>query len=186
MAPQRMAWTGSEQFSRERNDMNLRTYRPIAGASYGIEAAQRIGSELEDLGLVTEVTPAAIVAKAQNPETELHRHFEWHDETAADKYRQHQARQIVNHLAIVIQAPDGSPREVKAFHSVAFAATETTPHREAYVHIDIIRSTPDMGAQTLAKAKRDLESWRRRYEELRGVLELEDVFSALDRMTAAA
>lgn len=167
-------------------DMNLRTYRPVAGASYGIEAAQRIGAELEELGLTSEVTPAAIVAKAQDPGTELHRHFEWNDATAADKYRQHQARQIVNHLAIVIQAPDGSAREVKAFHSVTFAATETEPHREAYVHIDIIRTTPDMGAQTLARAKRDLEAWRRRYEELRGLLELEEVFSALDKLTEAA
>lgn len=75
--------------------------------------AQRVAEELAELG--DEITPARILDKARDSDTELHKCFEWDDTVAAEKYRLTQARQIVCHLVIKERQdpPEGqAPRRV--------------------------------------------------------------------------
>ena len=60
--------------------------------------AQLVAREIIAIG--ESVTPEQIVNKARNADTELHKCFDWDDTTAAEKYRLHQARQVVCHLVI--------------------------------------------------------------------------------------
>lgn len=60
--------------------------------------AQKVADEISSIGL--SVKPEEIVDKARDESTELHKCFEWDDTKAAERYRLHQARQIVCHLVV--------------------------------------------------------------------------------------
>ena len=96
--------------------------------------AQKIGEELESLGESPD--PAGIVELASNPKTELHKCFEWDSKTAAQKYREYQARNIVNHLTVTYVTREGVTIEgVPAYVSVMRTQEDESSER-GYVNIE--------------------------------------------------
>ena len=67
---------------------------------------QKVADEIARI--CPEPKPEQIVERARDSTTELHKCFDWNDTTAAEKWRIHQARQIVCHL--VFKRPE-SERE---------------------------------------------------------------------------
>ena len=78
--------------------------------------AQKVADEIRALG--DEVTPEQIVDAARDENTELHKCFDWDDTIAAEKWRLHQARQVV--CFIVYRERDSSPETapVRVFHKI--------------------------------------------------------------------
>ena len=58
--------------------------------------AQKVSEEIAEIGEVVE--PSEIVKKARDESTELHKCFEWNNDIAAEKYRLHQARNLLGNL----------------------------------------------------------------------------------------
>ena len=56
--------------------------------------AQKVAEEIKSIG--DEVTAEQIVELARDEDTELHKCFDWNDQTAAEKWRKQQARQILH------------------------------------------------------------------------------------------
>ena len=56
-----------------------------------------------------EVTKESILQIAKNPMSELHKCFEWDDNIAAEKYRLHQAENIIRNLVIKRKKSDSQP-----------------------------------------------------------------------------
>lgn len=107
-----------------------------------------------------KLTPAAVVENARNPESALHRHFEWNDAAAAEKYRHQQARIIIGCLRVEDIGSNTEP--VRAFHSISDDGA-------AYRSVQEIRSSGDLQEKLLAAAERDLESFTIRYRVLKDI-----------------
>lgn len=117
---------------------------------------QEIGEAIEALA---DKTPKAIVDNARDPESPLHRHFEWNDAAAAEKWRHQQARLIISCIISI----DGNNEPERAFHSI------TDKAGTAYHSIQEIRSSGDLQEKLLAAAERDLDAYTTRYRVLKDI-----------------
>lgn len=123
------------------------------------------------------VTPTAVVEDARDPDHPLHRCFVWDDSEAAERYRQQQARLLVNSIRVVV-LKDDRPQQQTAWISVDVRETG-----KGYLPASVVMSDDDYRSQALAEALSALQGWRRRYGHLK---ELADVFEAIDRKTGKA
>ncbi len=130
--------------------------------------AQLVAREIIAIG--ESVTPEQIVNKARNADTELHKCFDWDDTTAAEKYRLHQARQVVCHLVIKETIQKDKP-PIRFF----FAPENGSGYQPTRI---IVRNC-DAYKSLLASALRDLEALRVKYHSL---TELEAVFDAIEEL----
>jgi len=113
----------------------------------------------------------AVVERARDKKSALHSWFEWDDEKAGEAYRLQQARQLVR-IYVDVLHHDSSP--VRVFMSLTTdRKTEAGGYR---LTIDVLQDH-EMRSQLLADAKRDFDTWRRKYAHLK---ELAAVFEAVD------
>lgn len=127
--------------------------------------AQRVYEELGN----TEITAKEILEKAKNPDSELHKLFEWDDRKAAEKYRLQQAGAIVRNLVFVTD--DEKEEPIRVFH------ISTEPKK--YKPTKLILQQPDEYLALLQRAKDELYAFQRKYKSL---VELEEVFDAIDAL----
>ena len=74
--------------------------RAAAGAPFGDKEAKKIVELFRREFPDGEVTPKEVLEIAKNPDSILHRHFDWNDSSAAAKYRIIQARKIITGIVI--------------------------------------------------------------------------------------
>ena len=96
----------------------------------------------------------------------LHDEFDWNDASAAEKFREHQARNIIN--ALVVQT-ESTQTEVRNFFIVQKEA--------GYQSVDILMEKEDTRLKLLEQALRELEWFERKYSRLN---ELGGVFAAIE------
>lgn len=125
--------------------------------------AQKVADEIGE----NSITPQEVLEKARDENSELHKCFEWDNAVAAEKYRLQQARAIIINLVYV---PKG-----KEEHTVR--CFQVTTERSVYQPTKRFLVQEDQYQQLLARAKAELESFRRRYAE---ITELEAVFEAMN------
>lgn len=137
--------------------------------------AQAAGERLEALRVKHDgITARVVVDDARRKRSPLHGAFEWDNTVAATEYRLEQARLVLRSIVMVSEkTPDSAP--VRAFVCIS------ADGERSYTSLDIALSSPEMRQQVVARALRELDVWRDRYEELD---ELAEIFAALD--TAAA
>lgn len=134
--------------------------------------AQVAGEHLEELRVEhSGLTARVVVDDAKRPESPLHPEFEWDDEQAADEWRLHQARNIMNAMIAVLGEGMEQPRETRAFVVV------TENHQDRYTSVAVALTDPAFRQQVLARAFREFEALRRKYAELE---ELATIFKAID------
>lgn len=125
-----------------------------------------------------ELLPANVVAAASNPESALHSQFDWDDSTAAQKYRLHQARNLIRVVVSYVSAGDGTEVPCRVFVSLTPNREDNTGYR---VTTDVM-SDAAMRAQLLADAKDDMKRFAAKYRRL---TELADVFDAIEDALAS-
>ncbi len=126
-----------------------------------------------------QLKPSSVVLAARNPKSPL-RHavaWDWNDTVAANKWRESQAQYLIRHVHVIIDHDD-KPHEVRAFVNV-------TPNDDdrAYMTIADVLNDEALRKQMIARAKTELESWARRYQDL---VEFADVFDAIAELRVAA
>ena len=132
--------------------------------------AQKVADEISSIGI--SVKPEEIVDKARDESTELHKCFEWDDTKAAERYRLHQARQIVCHL-IVKEVDDTAQKpEVRVFYK--------TDNTEGYKPVEYIMRNEDEYHKLLDRALTELKAFQRKYSTLK---ELGGLFEAINALT---
>ena len=159
----------------------MATYRATRGAGFSNADAQQIGEAVERIG--DQVTPDDVVDAARDTASPLHHLFEWDDTLAAVRWRRQEARNVLNHLAVVVTMPDGMQEPIKAFHSIAFE-TEDDGTARRYVHVSVVKARPDIADDVIDRARDELESWQRRYRGYRDFFG--SVFSAIDDAIGAS
>ena len=133
--------------------------------------AQKVADEISSIGL--SVSPEEIVEKAKDEATELHKCFEWDDTKAAEKFRLHQARQIVCNLIVREVNDTQKEREIRVFYK--------TDNTDGYKPITYIMRDEDEYQKLLSRAVSELKSFQKKYSTLK---ELEGVWEAINPLTA--
>ena len=126
------------------------------GSRYGADA-QKVADEISSIG--DSATPAQILDKARDSKSELHKCFDWNDSEAAEKWRLHQARNIV-------AAPP-----VRLFFK--------TDSGSGYKATSLILQNKDEYQKMLSRALAELNSFKTKYKTLS---ELDGVFDAIDQL----
>ena len=108
------------------------------------------------------VSPSDVVAEAESPESPLHSLFTWDDTEAAAKWRNHEARNILNSIRIVIEeAP--KPKTI-----VGRVSVKTDDGERLYVPTSFAARNESLREQMIADALSGLKGWTRRYADLKG------------------
>jgi len=136
---------------------------------------QVIGEHLEELATPTgSITPEGVVDDARNPASPLHENFDWDNATAAESWREHTARNLIGSLVVVKVNETQVTGTVRAFVSV-----RENDEKGVYAPIVRVMEAPELRAQVLGRARRELHQWRNRYADLS---EFAHVFAAVDEV----
>lgn len=130
--------------------------------------AEKCYRELETLG--DSYTPQQIVDFAKNPETELHKCFEWDDTKAAENWRKQQARYVCCSISIVTDETEQK--------QTAYRIIQHNTDKQSYQNVVVTVRNRDQYSELLQMAKRELNSFKERY---RSIVELESVIDEIER-----
>lgn len=134
------------------------------------EVAGRVFEELENSE--TGLTASALVEVSRSKKAPLHKAFEWNDAIAGEKWREQQARVLINHLVIRREdTPEVEP--VRAFVTIS---TESKNYENIHsVLRDPVKSNSffEMGMKMLTDFKRRYSD----YEVFAGVIKEIDKLS---------
>ena len=149
-------------------------YKP--GRSIPGKKAEDVGNELARINdKHGELTPAQIVEESKPKKALLHDVFEWNDQVAAEEYRIHQARLVVNCVTVVDEnLPKTKP--VQAFVSIT-VMNENEENERRYIPAREVTSNPKLLEQHLDHLKRRLKNIR---IEHAAFTELAEVWHAID------
>ena len=128
--------------------------------------AQVAGEMCKRLSEEGRLTAAELLEENRPEDAPLHGAFEWDDGVAAESWREHQARHIINSIVVV---PERTP-PVRGFFKLE--STERTYHP-----IESIVSRVNTRQKLLDNALRELAAVQSKYKTL---TELDRVWAALD------
>lgn len=140
--------------------------------------AEVYGKELDKIANKKNGTLNApdIVEEARDKNSPLNEYFEWEDSEAAEKWRIQQARQLINTIQVVVNY-DHTSKTQRAFLSV-----NETPQGEeknkVYVTIERVLNEPELRAQIIYNALREMDYWKSKYAEY---TELSNIFKSVDK-----
>lgn len=130
--------------------------------------AQAAGEMCERLAEEGRLTAKNLVEENRPENAPLHGAFEWDNDEAAERWREHQARHIIG--CLIVKAEKKEP--VRAF----FTIERSDPN---YNHIESILESRDATESLLRTALAELEAFKRKYSVL---TELAAVFQAIDNI----
>ena len=128
--------------------------------------AQTAGEICEKLEMNGGLTAKRLVDESRPEDAPLHKEFEWNDATAAEAYREEQARHIIR--SIVIQPEPTKNDVVRAF----FPVTE----QKVFESLPVILSDAKKTNSLLDMALRELKAFELKYSTLS---QLAPVFEAI-------
>ena len=143
-------------------------YKWKTGSQHKVPASVA-GAEMDRLTEEGRLTPADLVEDSRPEDAPLHDEFEWDDSIAAEKYREDQARAIIRHLTVQIEA-NNEQYQVRQYFIVQKETNEYEP-------IQLILKDEDKTAMLLDQAKRELQAFKAKYACLK---ELAAVIKAID------
>ena len=148
-------------------------YKWRQGTGHGVDAnvAGQVCAELEKKGLLNA---PELVRVSQPEDAPLHKAFEWNDETAAEKYREDQARQIIRCIEVVKEDIPDKPSS-RVFYNLRADKTAS------YENVNAIMRNEDKRELLLDQAKSDMKFFKTKYSELN---ELSKVFDSMDEVLA--
>lgn len=105
------------------------------------------------------LTPGIVVDEARDPEHPLHNRFEWDDSVAGEKWRHHQAHELITSVKITYKAPGGQHREIRQFHAIR----KETGH--VYEPTEEVLRDEVMTKILMADMEREWRSLKKRYDQ---------------------
>lgn len=107
------------------------------------------------------LTPALVLAEAEDPNSPLHALFEWNDSVAADRWRLQQARELIRSVKVVYrEADDTNPaKSVRAWHAIR---DESGHHFEPAEQVAL---DPFQRRLLLADMEREWQQMKRRWAD---------------------
>ena len=131
-----------------------------------------------------EASAEAVVKAAAAKRNPLHPEFTWDDSQAAHEHRLDQARRLVGHL-VVVRGELATDRPQRVYEVIRKKDPAQGRQRAKHVYRTTtdIMADPEMRAELLGRALRELISIRNRFRDLQ---ELAVVLRAIDEVVASA
>ena len=143
---------------------------------YKWKDASRIKADAQTAGEICErleksggLTARRLVDESRPEDAPLHNEFEWDDATAAEAYRETQARYIIRSLVVACEEEKNEP--VRAFFK--------TPETNAYENITVIFSDTEKTSSLLDMALKELKSFKSKYS---GIVSFKNLFEEIDNL----
>lgn len=168
-----MVWFGSR--------VGFMKLKIIGSKSFASKGAVIVAREIKAIEKSQSVvTPAAVVERARNPRSPLHRFFEWNDTKAAQLYREWKARWLICQVHTVdSERPDSNP--VRAFVNLSPEDDgEDFIEGRGYVSTPAVVGRQHYEAQVLEYAKSQLKTWRTKFGSFQ---EFFEVCRVIDKLT---
>lgn len=126
--------------------------------------AGTVGNVCEKIASNGGLTASKLVDYSRPESSETHCLFDWNDETAAEKWREHTARNVINHLTIEVEqiTVNDEPVKVRAF----FPVPDEQPEQRSYHTVTSIMQDEDKRDYVMETALRELKSFREKYSTL--------------------
>lgn len=157
--------------SRRRGPTRQAVYHAKKGSPIPKADVQKVGEYIR-AKLGEEVSPHDLLEDARKKKSPLHKYFEWDDTVAAEKWRLHYARNIINHIDVEVIV-EGKPTTQPAY--ISFSSNKKDEDVEeggfTYVSIEKVLREPDLFERHRAKLLRELRSLRNRYEDFSSILD---------------
>jgi hypothetical protein len=132
-----------------------------------------------------ELTPAAVLDYARPKASPIHDRFTWDNKLAGEKFRLIEAAMLIRSVRVSFEQADGTPSApVRAWINQRESYHETG----VYVPIQRVLASPEASQELLNNARRDAESFRRKYATLEAasrVVEAIGEFVGIERGEAA-
>ena len=141
-------------------------WKPGSQHSVSAQVAGEMCAELEKDGRLNAQTLVDVNRPEDAP---LHSCFEWNDVLAAEEWREHQARNIINSITVVTM-PGQEP--VRAYFNIHTKLPN-------YESVQAIVQQEDKYQLLLEMAKKELSAFTRKYKQLS---ELSKVFDAINEL----
>lgn len=158
------------------------TYKWTEGAHIKADA-QQVGEALVELQADNgeRLTPRVVVDAARPDGSPLHPCFEWDDVRAAELHREDQARHIVRCIRVEQPASDNRMEMRRVFVNVIESIDGEDQH--GYVSVARVMSDEDLRQQLIVQARKELESFKKRYAELSDLVAItETALAQIDAM----
>lgn len=130
--------------------------------------AQQAGQVCEQLEQTGGLTAKRLLDASRPEDAPLHDEFEWNDSEAAEKYREQQARHIINSLTIVVEEKPVT----RAFVNIRVAGP-------AYESINVIVQQQDKYAALLDQCKKELQAFLKKYNSIKELAPVADAAKKL-------
>ena len=139
-------------------------------------SAEDVFTEVENAKVDGNVELPILIERARPKGSPLHREFTWDNGVAADQWRLHEARKVVQSVEVIYD--DAQP--TRAWQSVTVTTTDDNGKpaaRKVFRSIGEILDDPMQRSELLARAISDATLWRRKYADLQ---ELTQIHAAID------
>ena len=150
-------------------------YEWVCGTRHIVDA-QIAGEVCEELASKGVLTAKNLVEVSRPEDAPLHREFEWDDQVAGEKWREHQARNVINAIRVVHVEEDKENPEEKDDISGVRAYFSLKTQEPEYESIRIILSDEEKYNALLKMALRELIAFEKKYATIK---ELGKVFEAI-------
>ena len=158
----------------------MKQYKAAKGALFGDEKAQLYGEAIADLiQKYGDITPEIYVSEAKS--CVLKDTLTWNNKRAAEAYRLQQARNVINHINVVVMK-NGEEVEYRAFHSTTVIVGETETENKVvriYQATETILNS-DQKHILLNQIIQKFVDLREKYKPYR---ELDPIFKAIDAVS---
>lgn len=138
--------------------------------------AQKVYDEILAIG--PSATPEQILERGRETDGELHKCFTWDDRAAAERWRHHEARQIVCHL--VLDREEDTPEEPEV--RVLFKCGP----EDGYQPATVVFRQESQYRMMLNRALGELNAFTRKYQILSDLEEMRTLINAVDQMIQSA
>nr|DAT54754.1 MAG TPA: hypothetical protein [Caudoviricetes sp.] len=123
--------------------------------------AQKCADEIMEIcDKLESATPQEILEKARDSSTELHKCFTWDDTVASEKWRLHEARNIVCNLKIV------DKREDKKSEVVPIRVFYKTDDQSGYKPTKLILKKPDEYKALVERCRSELLAIKQKFQNI--------------------
>jgi hypothetical protein len=117
------------------------------------------------------ITVDLVVKEARKKTSPLHTYFVWDDSEAARQYRLIQAGELIRRVKVTYSPREDVSYKVRAFFNVV-STEENEEGKKIYVPIKEALNTPSYREQLLAEAKRDADTFVKKYKVLNEVKDI--------------
>ena len=147
-------------------------YQWKPGSRFKVDA-NTAGAVCEQLEAAGNLSAKSLLDASRPEGAPLHSEFEWDDSVAAEKFREGQARCIINHLVVRLDEKPDEP--VRGFFRI-------TQQAASYTNVQAILTHRDLRADLVQQALEEMAAFERKYGTL---AELAMIFEATAKVRNA-